>query len=59
VNLKGDDSAIDYNTNLIQQQIVNVGKLVTEGHFSEVVTYKNKEEYLMGMVSFDKSVDCC
>jgi hypothetical protein len=55
VNLKGDDSAIDYNTNLIQQQIVNVGKLVvTEGHFSEVVTYKNKEEYLMGMVSFDK-----
>jgi hypothetical protein len=55
---KGDDSAIDYNTNLIQQQIVNVGKLVvTEGHFSEVVTYN--EEYLMGMVSFDKSVDCC
>jgi lipopolysaccharide export LptBFGC system permease protein LptF len=52
---KGDDFAIDYNTNLIQQQIVNVGKLVvTEGHFSEVVTYKNKEEYLMGMVSFDK-----
>ena len=52
---KEDDSAIDYNTNLIQQQIVNVGKLVvTEGHFSEVVTYKNKEEYLMGMVSFDK-----
>jgi hypothetical protein len=30
---KEDDSAIDYNTNLIQQQIVNVGKLVvTEGH---------------------------
>jgi hypothetical protein len=55
---KKDDSAIDYNTNLIQQQIVNVGKLVT-GYFSEVVTYKNKEEYLMGMVSFDKSVDCC
>ena len=52
---KRDDSAIDYNTNLIQQQIINVGKLVvTEGHFSEVVTYKNKEEYLMGMVSFDK-----
>jgi hypothetical protein len=58
VNLKGDDSAIDYNTNLIQQQIVVGSKLVTEGHFSEVV-YKNKEEYLMGMVSFDKSVDCC
>lgn len=52
---KEDDSGLDYNTNLIQQQIVNVGKLVvTEGHFSEVVTYKNKEKYLMGMVSFDK-----
>ncbi|MEZ7499153.1 DUF4230 domain-containing protein [Flavobacterium sp. Arc3] len=52
---KEDDSAMDYNTNLIQQQIVNVGKLVvTEGHFSEVVTYKNKEKYLMGIVSFDK-----
>jgi lipopolysaccharide export LptBFGC system permease protein LptF len=52
---KGDADAIEYNTNLIQQQIVNVGKLVvTEGHFSEVVTYKNKEEYLMGILSFDK-----
>jgi hypothetical protein len=50
---KEDDSAMDYNTNLIQQQIVNVGKLVvTEGHSFEVVTYKNKE-YLMGIVSFD------
>jgi hypothetical protein len=30
---KEDDSGIDYN-DLIQQQIVNVGKLVvTEGHF--------------------------
>jgi hypothetical protein len=30
---KGDDSAIDYNTLIQQQQIVNVGKLVvTEGH---------------------------
>jgi lipopolysaccharide export LptBFGC system permease protein LptF len=52
---KEDDSGIDYNTDLIQQQIVNVGKLVvTEGHFSEVITYKNKEKYLMGMLSFDK-----
>lgn len=52
---KEDDSTIDYNTNLIQQQIVNVGKLVvTEGHFAEVVTYKNSDKYLMNMVSFDK-----
>lgn len=52
---KSDDSAIDYNTNLIQQQIVNVGKLVvTEGHFSEVLTYKDQDKYLMDMISFEK-----
>lgn len=52
---KGDDSTLDYNTNLIQQQIVNVGKLVvTEGHFSEVVTYKNQQKYMMNMLSFEK-----
>ena len=52
---KDDDSSLDYNTNLIQQQIVNVGKLVvTEGHFSEVITYKNQQKYLMNMVSFEK-----
>jgi hypothetical protein len=52
---KNDDEDISYNTNLIQQQIVNVGKLVvTEGHFSEVVTYKNQEKYFMNMLSFEK-----
>ncbi len=52
---KNDDADISYNTNLIQQQIVNVGKLVvTEGHFSEVVTYKNQEKYFMNMLSFEK-----
>jgi uncharacterized membrane protein YfhO len=52
---KLDDSSLDYNTNLIQQQIVNVGKLVvTEGHFSEVVTYKNQQKYMMDMLSFEK-----
>jgi uncharacterized membrane protein YfhO len=52
---KQDDSSLDYNTNLIQQQIVNVGKLVvTEGHFSEVVTYKNQQKYMMDMLSFEK-----
>lgn len=46
---------IDYNTNLIQQQIVNVGKLVvTEGHFSEVLTYKNQEKYLLEILTFEK-----
>jgi hypothetical protein len=52
---KGDDTDLDYNTNLIQQQIVNVGKLVvTEGHFSEVVTYKNQQKYMLNMLSFEK-----
>jgi len=52
---KNDEDDISYNTNLIQQQIVNVGKLVvTEGHFSEVITYKNQQKYLMNMVSFEK-----
>ncbi|MFA9192678.1 DUF4230 domain-containing protein [Flavobacterium sp. FZUC8N2.13] len=52
---KNDEADISYNTNLIQQQIVNVGKLVvTEGHFSEVITYKNQQKYLMNMVSFEK-----
>ena len=32
------------NTALIQEQIKNVGKLVvTEGHFSEIFTYKNSK----------------
>ncbi len=42
-------------TALIQEQIKNVGKLVvTEGHFSEVLTYKDKQNYLMNMLSFEK-----
>ena len=52
---KNEEQDITYNTNLIQQQILNVGKLVvTEGHFSEVITYKNQQKYLMDMLSFEK-----
>lgn len=53
---KKDDSAtIEYGSNLIQERIVNVGKLiVTEGHFAEVLTYKDQDKYLMDMVSFEK-----
>ena len=52
---KNGDEDIEYNTNLIQQQILNVGKLVvTEGHFSEVITYKNQQKYLLDMLSFEK-----
>ena len=52
---KDNESSVEYNTNLIQQQILNVGKLVvTEGHFAEVITYKNQQKYLMDMLSFEK-----
>lgn len=49
------ESTIEYDTNLIQQQIKNVGKLVvTEGHFAEVLTYKDKKETYLPGLSFDK-----
>lgn len=52
---KKDNSTLEYDTNLIQQQIKNVGKLVvTEGHFAEVITYKDQKKYLMDFLSFEK-----
>jgi Protein of unknown function (DUF4230) len=49
------NSTIEYDTNLIQQQIKNVGKLVvTEGHFAEVLTYKDTKETLIPGLTFDK-----
>lgn len=48
-------STLEYDTNLIQQQIKNVGKLVvTEGHFAEVITYKDQKKYLLDIISFEK-----
>lgn len=53
--LKKDNTTEIEETALIQEQIKNVGKLVvTEGHFSEVLTYKDQQKYLMDMVSFEK-----
>ena len=50
-----DSSTIEYDTNLIQQQIKNVGKLVvTEGHFAEVLTYKDKKKTYIPGLTFDK-----
>jgi len=52
---KGETSTIEYDTSLIQQQIKNVGKLVvTEGHFAEVLTYKDRKETYIPGLSFDK-----
>lgn len=43
------------NSALIQEQIKNVGKLiVTEGYFSEIITYKDAKKYLGDWISFDK-----
>lgn len=50
-----DSDGITYESNLIEKEIKNVGKLiVTEGHFAEVLTYKDQQKYLMNMLSFEK-----
>lgn len=52
---KEGTSSVEYDTALIQEQIKNVGKLVvTEGHFSEVMTYTDQKKYLGDLISFDK-----
>jgi hypothetical protein len=51
---KGNDTVIE-ETALIQEQIRNVGKLVvTEGHFSEVLTYKDTQKYFLNILSAEK-----
>ena len=50
-----NETSLEYDTNLIQQQIKNVGKLVvTEGHFAEVLTYKDKKKTYIPGLTFDK-----
>ena len=50
-----DNSTIEYDTALIQSQIKNVAKLVvTEGHFSEVLTYKDQRKTYVPGLTFDK-----
>jgi len=52
---KKDNTAEFEETALIQEQIHNVGKLVvTEGHFSEVLTYKDRQKYFLDMISVEK-----
>ena len=52
---KDDKIILKENTALIQKQINNVGKLiVTEGHFSEVLNYKNSKELLGDYFTSDK-----
>lgn len=48
-------STLEFNSALIEKQLKNVSKLVvTEGHYSQVMTYKDQKNYLMDMVSFKK-----
>ena len=52
---KEDNITLKENTALIQKQIKNVGKLVvTEGHFSEVFTYKNSQTYFGDLLEAKK-----
>jgi hypothetical protein len=52
---KQDDSSEIEETALIQEQIRNVGKLVvTEGHYAEVLTYKDQQKYFLNMFSAEK-----
>lgn len=50
-----DKIVLQENTALIQKQIKNVGKLVvTEGHFSEVFTYKNSKAVFADLLEAEK-----
>lgn len=50
-----DKTEIRENSALIQEQIRNVSKLVvTEGHFSQVFTYKNSKAVFANLVNVEK-----
>ena len=52
---KEDKIILQENTALIQEQIKNVGKLVvTEGHFSEVFSYKNSKALFGNFIEAEK-----
>ncbi|MDR2223442.1 MAG: DUF4230 domain-containing protein [Flavobacteriaceae bacterium] len=52
---KSDKSEMNYNSMLIEQQLKNVSKLVvTEATYSQVMTYKDQQKYLLNLISFDK-----
>ncbi|NIK93134.1 DUF4230 domain-containing protein [Mangrovimonas sp. CR14] len=54
-NKKEDQIILQENSDLILEQIKNVGKLVvTEGHFSDVFTYKNSKALFGDLISAEK-----
>jgi len=53
--INNDKTILKENSALIQEQIRNVSKLVvTEGHFSQVFTYKNSKAIFANMVNVEK-----
>lgn len=52
---RDDKERLEENTELLQEQIRNVGKLVvTEGNFSQVFTYKNSKSFYLDIFSARK-----
>ncbi|MHC5201848.1 DUF4230 domain-containing protein [Myroides sp. LJL119] len=52
---KGITSEISSNSELIQEQLKNVSKLVvTEAQFSQVMSYKDQQKYFMNLLTFNK-----
>ncbi|MDK2772523.1 MAG: DUF4230 domain-containing protein [Flavobacterium sp.] len=52
---KNKQENIEFNSSLIEKEIKNVSKLiVTEGHYAEVLTYKDQQKYLLDLISFEK-----
>jgi hypothetical protein len=46
---------LDYQSSLIETQLKNVSKLVvSEGNYSQVMTFKDQQKYMMDMISFEK-----
>lgn len=46
---------IEYQSSLIETQLKNVSKLVvSEGNYSEVMTFKDQQKYMMDMIAFEK-----
>ncbi|WP_454967634.1 DUF4230 domain-containing protein [Capnocytophaga leadbetteri] len=54
---KEEEARLEADSALIQTQIANVSKLVvTEGHFTEVLSYVDTQKYFMDWFSFDKRI---
>jgi hypothetical protein len=54
-NQKKESAALEAHTALIQEEIKNVSKLVvTEGHYAEVLSYKDSQQLFGSLITADK-----